>query len=148
MSFRITRSNRAALAFLLAATAVATLSAQRSTQPRRLLISSVHGPDLFHFYCGSCHGPDGRGGGPTAPALKLRVPDLTMMASREGGVFPRARVVAVVTGDQAPAIPAHGSKEMPVWGPIFRALDPGDAMNKVRIDNIVTYVETLQVRAR
>lgn len=127
--------------------AIAAVSAQRSgVQPAQLLPASVFGPDLFRFYCASCHGIDGRGGGPVGPALKHRVPDLTMMASREGGVFPKARVTAIVTGDQAPAIPAHGSREMPVWGPIFRALDADSARNKARIENLVAYVESLQVR--
>jgi len=124
-----------------------TVCAQRTgVQPRQLLPSSVFGPDLFQFYCASCHGLDGRGGGPVAPALKRRVPDLTMMASREGGVFPKTRVTAIVTGDQAPAIPAHGSKDMPVWGPIFRALDAETTRNAARIENLVAYLESLQVR--
>ena len=125
---------------------VGSVSAQTPSRPPRLGLSSVYGPDLFRFYCASCHGPDGRGGGPVAPTLKLRVPDLTMMSSRERGVFPKARVIAIVSGDQSPAIPSHGSREMPVWGPIFRALDPGDSLNKARIENVVAYVESLQVR--
>ena len=128
--------------------AIAAVSPQKSAvPPPQLLPASVFGPDLFRFYCASCHGIDGRGGGPVVPALKHRAPDLTMMASREGGVFPKARVTAIVTGDQAPAIPAHGSREMPVWGPIFRALDADSARNKARIENLVAYVESLQVPA-
>lgn len=67
-----------------------------------------------------------------------------MMSSREGGVFPRARVTAIISGDQAPAISAHGTRDMPVWGPIFRALDADAARNKSRVDNLVAYVESLQ----
>ena len=138
---------RPVLLAIAAVAAIATVSAQRSAvQPPQLLPTSVFGPDLFRFYCASCHGIDGRGGGPVVAALKQRVPDLTMMASREGGVFPTARVTAIVSGDQAPAIPAHGSREMPVWGPIFRALDSDSARNKARIENLVAYVESLQVR--
>ena len=125
---------------------VASVSAQPPSGPPRLGVSSVHGPDLFRFYCASCHGPDGRGGGPTAPALKLRVADLTMMSSRERGVFPKARVIAIVSGDQSPAIPSHGSREMPVWGPIFRALDPSDAGVKARISSLVSHLASIQQR--
>jgi mono/diheme cytochrome c family protein len=126
---------------------VATVSGQRSgVLPPELLPTSVNGPDLFQFYCASCHGRDGRGGGPVVPALKHHVPDLTMMASREGGAFPRARVTAIVTGDQSPAIPAHGSRDMPVWGPLFRALDSDAARNKARIENLVAYIDSLQLR--
>ena len=35
-----------------------------------LVILSVAGKDLFEFYCASCHGRDGKGNGPVAPALK------------------------------------------------------------------------------
>ena len=33
---------------------------------------------------------------------------------------------------------------MPVWGPIFRGLDPSAARTTMRIDNLVTYLESLQ----
>jgi hypothetical protein len=49
-----------------------------------------------------------------------------------------------VSGDQQRLVPAHGSKDMPVWGPIFRALDPNDTATKVRIANIVDYIESMQ----
>jgi len=42
--------------------------------------------------------------------------------------------------------PAHGSADMPVWGPVFRGLDPSDALVKVRIANVVTYIESIQVK--
>jgi len=146
MTFRLTHLRLVLLA-VATVTAIASAPAQRSgVQPPQLLPASVFGPDLFRFYCASCHGIDGRGGGPVVPALKHRIPDLTMMASREDGVFPKARVTAIVVGDKAPAIPAHGSREMPVWGPIFRALDSDSARNKARIENLVAYVESLQVR--
>ena len=111
-----------------------------------LVIASMYGRDLFMFYCASCHGRDGRGGGPVAPSLRVAVPDLTTMAARHGGVFPTTRVASFVTGTQERAAPAHGSKEMPVWGPIFQALDPADRSNTIRIANVVAYIESLQVR--
>jgi hypothetical protein len=36
---------------------------------------------------------------------------------------------------------------MPVWGTIFRALDPGDTMVDVRVENLVRYIEGLQTNA-
>jgi hypothetical protein len=51
-----------------------------------------------------------------------------------------------VTGDQQRLVPAHGSKDMPVWGPIFRALDPNDTASKVRIANILNYIESIQAK--
>jgi hypothetical protein len=38
--------------------------------------------------------------------------------------------------------PAHGSVEMPVWGPIFRQL----GNEQLRIVNLRKHVESLQVR--
>jgi hypothetical protein len=35
---------------------------------------------------------------------------------------------------------------MPVWGPIFRALDPNDTRTRVRIDAIVSYVASIQAK--
>jgi mono/diheme cytochrome c family protein len=110
-----------------------------------LVISSMYGRDLFEFYCASCHGRDGTGGGPAVRALRVTPPNLTRIAARNRGMFPRTRVEAFVTGDlEVPA--AHGSKEMPVWGPIFRGLDPNDRANRVRITNIVDYIASIQAK--
>ncbi len=111
-----------------------------------LVISSMYGRDLFEFYCASCHGRDGKGGGPVVPALKSPPPDLTAIAQRNGGTFPRARVESLVIGDGDKLVAAHGSKEMPVWGPIFRGLDPSDLQSKVRIANIIDHIESMQAK--
>jgi len=117
----------------------------RQTGPTNppLIISSVSGRDLFEFYCASCHGRDGNGKGPVAPALRVPPPDLTRIAARNDGVFPKARIEALLTGDRN-IPPAHGTSDMPVWGPIFSALDSNDRMNRVRIANIVDYIASIQ----
>lgn len=109
-----------------------------------LIISSMYGRDLFELYCAPCHGRDGKGSGPVVPALKSPPPDLTTITRRNSGTFPRARVESFVTGDGDRLTPAHGSKEMPVWGPIFRGLDPNDRMNKIRMSNVVAHIESIQ----
>ncbi len=111
-----------------------------------LVIASMSGRDLFEFYCASCHGRDGKGGGPVVPSLKSLPPDLTTIARRNGGKFPRDRVESLVAGDREWSTTVHGSKEMPVWGPIFRGLDASDTMNKVRIANIVGHIEAMQAK--
>jgi hypothetical protein len=73
--------------------------------------------------------------------LKVRPPDLTRLAQLYGGAFPRQRVEAFVTNDGAVLSPAHGTSDMPVWGPIFRGLDPSDTLVKVRIANLVAHIE-------
>jgi mono/diheme cytochrome c family protein len=138
-----------AAAMTVAVSTLAGVSAARQTTGPTtppLVISSMAGSDLYQAYCASCHGRQGRGDGPTGPALKSPMPDLTTLARQNGGIFPAARVEALVTYGEALPSPAHGSKEMPVWGPIFRALDPNDTRTSVRIANIVEFVESMQAR--
>jgi hypothetical protein len=108
-------------------------------------IESMTGRDSFSFYCSPCHGSDGKGNGPVAAALQTAPPDLTLLSRHAGGTFPRSQVQEFVTGTGRP-VPAHGSGEMPIWGPIFRSLDPSDARVKVRIVNLVEFLETIQAR--
>ena len=64
--------------------------------------------------CLACHGTKGKGDGPMAAELKTPVADLTVLAKKNGGVFPVAKVYETIDGRQQ--IKAHGSREMPVWG--------------------------------
>ena len=114
-----------------------------SEKPFSLLSPSLYGVDNFHSYCSPCHGRDGKGDGPVAPALTPRPPDLTTLAKRNDGVFPRSRVRDFITNGST-AIPAHGSSAMPVWGPTFRALDSSDRSVATRIANVVEYLSTIQ----
>jgi mono/diheme cytochrome c family protein len=145
---------RIALATLVTVLAVSALSAQnsdvrsaetgRSSQTPTLAVESLTGRDSFDRYCASCHGVDGRGGGPVASVLKTRPPDLTTLARREGGTFPRERVAAFVEGTERLSL-THGNGDMPVWGRTLRSLDSSDARIKVRLANLVAYVESLQL---
>ena len=59
--------------------------------------------------------------------------------------FPAAHVAAVIQGDGM--TPAHGSKDMPVWGPIFHAMGGhSQAQVQLRIRNLTTYLESIQVK--
>jgi len=69
------------------------------------------------------------------------------LSQRAGGTFPAAQVVAFVTNGGA-SIAAHGSSEMPVWGPIFKGLDNREEVNAARIENLVKYLESIQARAK
>ena len=136
---------RVALAIAVGTAAAVAATGQTTTRgPASLAIRSLAGRDLFEFYCATCHGRDGTGHGPVAAALTRPPPDLTRLAIAHAGRFPRERVERYVTnGGDMPA-PAHGTSEMPVWGPVFRALDPSDARVRIRIANVVGYVESLQ----
>jgi mono/diheme cytochrome c family protein len=95
--------------------------------------------------CASCHGDDARGWGPVAPALVSAPPDLTTLAVRFGGTFPRGHVIDVIVGRRNVA--AHGTGEMPVWGERFGATGPGGvaaAHARRRLETLADYLESLQ----
>ena len=125
--------------------AIGTAAPQQSTKdaPLSLLSPSLYGVDNFRNYCAPCHGRDGTGHGPVAPALKVAPTDLTKLSAKNNGVFPRARVRDYITNG-AGDIAAHGTGSMPVWGPTFRALDSSDRSVAVRISNVVEYLSTIQ----
>lgn len=102
---------------------------------------SLDGSVLFHSYCASCHGAGGEGNGPAAGALKVTVPNLTLL-TKHAGEFPRQRLRNILEGTEGPV--AHGSQKMPVWGPVFHEIDADQDLGHVRIDNVVKYVQSLQ----
>lgn len=106
------------------------------------LPTSVAGKDSFDAYCASCHGVRGSGDGPVAAALKSRPADLTALARRNNGSYPRERVLAFVAGTGR-TLAAHGTTEMPIWGPIFLAFE-SDAVVRQRLQNVVDYIESIQ----
>lgn len=79
-----------------------------------------------------------------APALAIPPPDLTTLATRAGGAYPFDRVLSSITGEPQPSPVSHGSSDMRVWGPVFRALDRDPATARVRVDNLVAYLESIQ----
>jgi mono/diheme cytochrome c family protein len=106
--------------------------------------SPASSSDMYKSYCAACHGVDGRGNGPAVPALKVAPPDLTTLAKRNNGKYPSDHVAAILEGKVTLA--AHGSKEMPVWGPIFMQLGeghPGEVQQ--RVTNLTKYIEVMQV---
>jgi mono/diheme cytochrome c family protein len=127
-------------ALIGAATMSVPAAARATTQVGRVL----QGEQLFKGYCASCHGRTGKGDGPFVQALKTPPADLSLLAQRNGGTFPRERVILLIQQGK-PAEEAHGSKEMPVWGPIFAAMshDSFKATNP-RIEDVVSYLESIQ----
>jgi mono/diheme cytochrome c family protein len=113
-----------------------------SEQEFQQLIHSVEGPNLFRAYCASCHGADAKGHGPAAAALKTSVADLTALAKNNGGQFPSKRVRSTITGEEVLA--SHGSREMPIWGPIFHEIESDVDRGNVRLDNLMKYLESIQ----
>jgi len=107
--------------------------------------SPSSGKDMFNNYCAVCHGKDAKGDGPAASALKEAPADLTTLAQRNKGKFPSAHVSTMILGEAD--LPAHGSREMPVWGPLFRSLDSqGDLIVHQRVASLTEYIKSLQVK--
>ncbi len=105
--------------------------------------SPISGKEMYKSYCAVCHGTDATGEGPAASALKLPPTNLTQLAKNNGGQYPSAHVAAVIRGQADLA--AHGSKDMPVWGPLFSSISNGhEAEVQQRIANLVEYIGTLQ----
>ena len=92
------------------------------------------GKSEFQSSCASCHGTDAKGKGPVSDQLKISPPDLTMLAKSNNGVFPATAVYETINGLKT--IPAHGTREMPIWG--------FDVMVRNRITAIVDYLSRIQ----
>jgi mono/diheme cytochrome c family protein len=101
----------------------------------------VDGTQLFHNYCATCHGTAGKGNGPAALALKTPPADLTVLAKNNHGKFPDLRVQYIL--ESGTDLAAHGSKDMPVWGPIFRNMGP-DYVGRLRKVNLTDYLKSIQ----
>ena len=79
-----------------------------------------------------------------AKSLNKRMPDLTRIA-RTGGKFPLTRVQRIISGEEQLAT-GHGSREMPVWGPVFSLVAWDQDLGRIRVYNLAKYIETLQIK--
>lgn len=114
------------------------------------------GKQEFHNSCASCHGEDGKGAGPVAGSLKQKVPDLTVLAKNNAGIFPFSRVYDVIDGRQT--IASHGPRDMPVWGETYSLQPEGgivlgyggpkvlESFVRGRIIALIGYIYTLQAK--
>jgi mono/diheme cytochrome c family protein len=123
----------------------ATVQTAPQTQKLEQLIYTLKGPELFRAHCAPCHGEDAKGDGPMAAILKTSVPDLTVLAKNHGGQFPAEGVRRMIAGGEISA--SHGSREMPIWGPIFHQIEWDQDLGNVRLENLVKYLESIQTSA-
>jgi mono/diheme cytochrome c family protein len=133
-------------AVLLLSAAFAVAQQAGTTQIKHVPVKATNaasGQEMYASYCGVCHGANATGNGPAQSALKIPATDLTTLSEKNGGKYPAMHVSSVLRGDAELA--AHGSKDMPVWGPLFRNMSQGhDAEVQQRIANINAYIESLQ----
>ena len=95
---------------------------------------------MFQSYCAACHGKDATGNGPAAKALTKAPADLTRIAARNGGTYPEVRVKRYIEG--LDEVPAHGSRDMPMWGDLFRSLSRDTA--QIRVQALSDHLKGLQ----
>ena len=107
------------------------------------------GGELYLELCAVCHGKSGSGDGPAASALKKPVPDLTALAAKHDGIFPRQAVQDSIAGESR--VVSHGTVDMPIWGQVFADVRPDwkefrrEALARQRIYNLTEYLATIQV---
>ena len=121
-----------------------SLSSYPQTMERSSPTRAVDGRSVFQNYCAPCHGIDGGGKGPVSGALRQAVPDLTTLSERNSGKFPAVHVRNTITFGEDVLIPAHGSKGMPIWGPVFHEIESDQDLGYVRLENITSYIESIQ----
>ena len=104
------------------------------------------GRRFYERYCSACHGMDGRGQGPAAPALRTPPADLTRIAKRRGGQFPAAEIATYIDGRAD--VRAHGSRDMPVWGERFSEQVGGGSLGEEVVRGnlfiLIQYLQSLQ----
>jgi mono/diheme cytochrome c family protein len=106
--------------------------------------NAASGEEMYKSYCASCHGPRGKGDGPAASAFKTAPSDLTMLAKKNNGKFPDDKVRTLLRNGVSPA---HGSAEMPVWGPVFSAVSQNSQqIITLRISNLTDYIQSIQAK--
>jgi mono/diheme cytochrome c family protein len=116
--FRLARRNM--LLLLTPVFAFVLVGATQQRQPKTEK-APVEAKEWFRAYCAPCHGADAKGHGPAASALKVPPPDLTTLAKRNNGKFPEDYFKKVLV--HGVAVPAHGTAEMPIWGPTFAGVN-------------------------
>lgn len=131
-----------------------TVAAQNQTQdqPEKVIkhvpikaTLPTSGKDMYTAYCAVCHGTDLKGAGPAASALKTAPTDLTLLAKNNGGKYPEMKVSSAIRGEGG--LPAHGSKDMPVWGSLFWSMSAGhEGEVQQRVANLTHYIASLQAK--
>ena len=79
----------------------------------------------------------------TSPPPKSGAGTYSTLTRRHGGKFPDAYVSNVLRNGVN--INAHGTAEMPIWGPLFLSIDSSyQSQFELRITSLTNYIRSLQ----
>ena len=131
---------------LLCAAVFLSLMATTPARAGRSEAEGDVGRSHYGRYCASCHGMDARGRGPVAGELKTPPTDLTRIAARHKGRFLDAEIASYIDGRAD--VPAHGTREMPVWGERFSTQYGSDSVaeevTRGKIGVLIQYLKRIQ----
>jgi mono/diheme cytochrome c family protein len=117
-----------------------------ATHTARADYLAMNGAELYSRFCASCHGVAGRGDGPVSKSFKTEVPDLTLIARRQGGKFPAERIERIIDGRFT--LLSHGTRDMPVWGAELARTEignpDGERATDLMIKRLLQHVQSLQ----
>ena len=106
-------------------------------------VAKLDGDVVFNNLCAVCHGTGGKGDGSAVSALETAVPDLTVLAANNDGVYPSKHVENVIYGRVR--VGAHGESDMPYWGEQFTYINHGNkSYTKERVHTLSAYIESIQ----
>ena len=140
-----------AFLLLLLSVSVGTAQAEQEEEETRRPLADLtkreeiiaRGQQSFTRNCASCHGSEATGDGPVAATLTVEPANLTQLSQKEGGEFPFWRVYRSVDGRLE--LPGHGTREMPIWGFVFRKSQwDTETQIRDRILQLVYYIESIQ----
>jgi mono/diheme cytochrome c family protein len=143
MPTKFFRSVILSTSLLLGVVACEAQTSQVKKEPIQMT-SPASGSEMFNSYCAPCHGKEGKGNGPAAASLKIPPANLAELAKKNEGKFPADHVANILRSGVGGA---HGSPDMPVWGPLFSQVSGrNDSIVQIRISNLIHYIESLQVK--
>ena len=115
-----------------------------SAQPTEVVAS---GELEYQQNCAVCHGAQGRGDGVMRRYLTVQPDNLRILARSNGGKFPFWEVYHKIDG--LTEVPAHGTRDMPIWGDRFRTQAGNDGKAAItqaagRILSLTFYLQYIQ----
>ncbi|MEO1261542.1 MAG: cytochrome c [Bacteroidota bacterium] len=105
----------------------------------------AEGNELFQSYCVICHGKYADGRGNMADRLNTPPMDLTTIAKRRGGNFPKEVIFNIIAGKDN--VPGHSvGTDMPAWWDTLKKSEDisNDKEVRQKIEHIVAYLKEIQ----